>query len=213
MLADRGLPSGCLDGWAVEPKLDGWRVRVLVSPPSGLQVLTRGGMDITERIPELRLLRRQSFGFVLDGELVADAGRADDFYAIQTRLRKRREAGSLGLSFVAFDVPWLDGNDLTRWPLQARRRLLEALELPEGVTVTRQWPGPVAPRLLEYCAALGVEGVVLKRLTSPYVPGRRSPDWRKVKVATWSSEHLPRRSSEERQINRGGCAPTWRPAR
>jgi ATP-dependent DNA ligase len=64
-------------------------VRVLVSPPSELRVLTRGGMDITERVPELRPLRRQSFGFVLDGELVADAGRAHDFYAIQVRLRKR----------------------------------------------------------------------------------------------------------------------------
>jgi ATP-dependent DNA ligase len=104
MLADRGLPRGDLSGWAVEPKLDGWRVRVLVSPPSGLHVLTRGGMDVTERVPEVRALRRFSFGFVLDGELVADAGRADDFYAITVRLRKRRDAGSLGLTFAAFDL-------------------------------------------------------------------------------------------------------------
>jgi ATP-dependent DNA ligase len=75
---------------------------------------TRSAADArTERVPELRPLQRQPFGFVLDGELVADAGRADDFYAIQVRLRKRRDPNALGLSFVALDVPWFDGNNLT----------------------------------------------------------------------------------------------------
>jgi bifunctional non-homologous end joining protein LigD len=97
-----------------------------------------------------------------------------------------------------FDLPWLDGNNLTGWPLEARRTLLEAIELPEGVCVTRQWPGTSAPRLLEACAELGVEGVILKRLGSPYQPGRRSPDWRKLKVPTWSAEYMPRRASDER---------------
>ena len=125
-------------------------------------------------------MRRQSFGFVLDGELVADSGTAESFYRITPRLRKRRDAGSLGLTFVAFDLPWLADNDLTGWPLADRRKLLEALELPEGVCVTRQWPGTAARRLLEACGELSVEGVVLKRLASPYQPGSRSPDWRKT---------------------------------
>jgi ATP-dependent DNA ligase len=41
---------------------------------------------------------------------------------------------------------------------------------------------------------------MLKRLGSPYQPGRRSPDWRKLKVATWAAERMPRRSSDERRV-------------
>jgi ATP-dependent DNA ligase len=44
---------------------------------------------------------------------------------------------------------------------------------------------------------LGVEGIVMKRLASPYRPGERSPDWRKLKVEGWAAEHMPRRSSDE----------------
>jgi ATP-dependent DNA ligase len=71
------------------------------------------------------------------------------------------------LTFVAFDLPWLDGNNLTGWPLDARRKLLDVLDLPDGVCITRQWPGSTAPQALEACAELGVEGIVLKRLASP----------------------------------------------
>jgi ATP-dependent DNA ligase len=66
--------------------------------------------------------------------------------------------------------------------------------------VTRQWPGTSAAQLLEACAEQGVDGVMLKRLGSPYQPGLRSPDWRKLKVPTWAAEHLPRRSSDERRV-------------
>jgi len=56
MLADRGIPRS-LAGWCVEPKLDGWRVRVLVDAP-GVRVMTPGGVDITERVAELRRCAR-----------------------------------------------------------------------------------------------------------------------------------------------------------
>jgi len=44
---------------------------------------------------------------------------------------------------------------------------------------------------------LGVEGIVMKRLGSPYRPGERSADWRKLKVEGWAAEHLPRRSPSQ----------------
>jgi bifunctional non-homologous end joining protein LigD len=189
-LADRGIPRS-LAGWCVEPKLDGWRLRLLVDAP-GVRVLTRGGMDITDRVPELKPLRIHPVSMVLDGELVAEAGRAEDFYAITPRLRKRRDPSSPGLTFVAFDLLWLDGKPLFDWPAYQRRVLLEAVELP---AVTARRPGSEAAKSLEACADLGVEGVVLKNGDSPYRPGERSGDWRKVKVAGWAAEHMPRRSS------------------
>jgi hypothetical protein len=58
----------------------------------------------------------------------------------------------------------------------------------------------------EACADHGVESVMLKRLGSPYLPGRRSPDWRKLKVPTWAAEYLPRRSSGDLQLGPAGSA-------
>jgi bifunctional non-homologous end joining protein LigD len=196
MLADRGIPRS-LAGWVFEPKFDGWRVRVLVDAP-GVRVLTRGGMDITDRVPELKPLRIRPIPMVLDGELVAEAGRAQDFYAITPPLRKRRDAASPGLTFVAFDLLWLNGRSLVDWSCEARRALLEEVELPAGAIVTSRWPGSEAARLIEACGDLGVEGIVMKRLGSPYRPGERSSDWCKLKVGGWAEEHLPRRSSDER---------------
>jgi hypothetical protein len=197
MLADRGIPRS-LAGWVVEPKFDGWRVRVLVDAP-GVRVMTRGGMDITERVPELRPLRIHPVSMVLDGELVADGGRSQDFYALTPRLRKRRDPASPGLAFVAFDLLWLDGKSLCDWPAYQRRVLLEAVELPAAACVTARWPGSEAARLIEACDELGVEGIVLKRGDSLYRPGQRSADWRKVKVAGWAQEHMPRRGEDHRR--------------
>jgi bifunctional non-homologous end joining protein LigD len=74
MLADRGLPKGSLDYWAVEPKLDGWRATVLVDDGK-VVVRTRRGHAITEMIAGLDALARSGRRFLLDGELVAGAGR------------------------------------------------------------------------------------------------------------------------------------------
>jgi ATP-dependent DNA ligase len=74
MLADRGLPNGALDRWAVEPKLDGWRATVLVD--SGhVVVRTRRGHAITEMISGLDALASPGRRFLLGGELVAGADR------------------------------------------------------------------------------------------------------------------------------------------
>jgi len=115
--------------------------------------MTSGGMDITERVAELRPLRSHPVPMVLDGELVAEAGRAQDFYAITPRLKKRRDPSSPGLAFVAFDLLWLDGKSVVDWPCEARRELLEAVELPVGACVAKRWPGSEAARLIEASAS------------------------------------------------------------
>jgi hypothetical protein len=73
MLAERGLPTGSLDYWAVEPKLDGWRATVVVD--DGRVVGTRRGHAITEMVAGLDALAGAGRRFLLDGELVANAGR------------------------------------------------------------------------------------------------------------------------------------------
>lgn len=191
MLARQGQPAGSLDAWAVEPNLDGWRTRVLADPSllGGVKVLTRRGRDITRSVPGIEALA--GLRVVLDGELIADAGRANDFYRLAPRLSSKRFAGEI--AFMAFDALWHDGELLCTQSYEHRRALLESLQLAPPCIVVPRFSGADAPDLFVACAEQGVEGVVLKRLTSIYKPGERSSDWRKVKVPEWKDEHLLRR--------------------
>ena len=97
--------------------------------------------------------------------------------------------------FAAFDLLWVDGNDITGCSYLERRQPLEGLNLPrELVQVVPRYPGRDAGLLLAACEEQGLEGLVLKRLASRYRPGVRSSDWRKLKCAGWA-EHLERRRS------------------
>ena len=81
-----------------------------------------------------------------------------------------------------FDVLWLDGEDLTRRPLEERRGLLEPLIVPgHRVLKTLHVDGEGVP-LAQAARAQGFEGVVAKKLGTVYRPGRRSSDWRKIKL-------------------------------
>ena len=126
----------------------------------------------------------------MDGELVAGQGRAADFYGLLPSVAARRR--SEPLTFVAFDVLAFDGPVIDQ-PYCRRRARLERLALrgPAWCTVPRRH-GTVADSL-NACAEHGVEGIVAKRLDSPYRPGQRSGDWLKVKTAEWRVAHASRR--------------------
>jgi bifunctional non-homologous end joining protein LigD len=188
MLAGYGAPSGPLDRWAVEPKLDGWRALVTVADGTA-SVTSRRGRPLA--VPELAPLASVGLDVVLDGELVAAGGRMSDFYEVAPRLARRHR--STTLQFAAFDVLWLDGHLLTHLSYDDRRRLLCQLDLPHPACVVPSWPGADAPSLLEACEVEGVEGVVLKRRDAGCTPGRRSTMWRKVKCDAWRMEHAARR--------------------
>lgn len=189
MLAGYGAPGGVLEGWAAEPKLDGWRA--LVTVDDGVTVRTRRGHVLD--VPELEPLAELGPRLVLDGELVAAAGTMSDFYDVMPSVVIRRRPRRAPLTFAAFDVLWLDGELTTGLPYADRRRLLEQLDLDGAATVVPRWPGEDAQALLDACERLDVEGVVLKRLSAGYTPGRRSTAWRKVKCSTWREVHAERR--------------------
>lgn len=187
MLAGHGVPAGIISAWSAEPKLDGWRARVVVEAGE-VTVTSRRGKRL--RVPALDHLALVHDDLVLDGELVAGAGRLEDFYEVAPRLSSRRAAP---VAFVAFDVLWHDRDLLTGIAYEERRQRLLRLDLEAaGVTVVQAWPGEDAADLLDACENQGVEGIVLKRLDSPYRPGQRSYDWRKVKCRAWA-DHLRRR--------------------
>lgn len=175
-----GLPNG--PGWAFEVKWDG--VRVLADTTDGaLRLLSRNGRDVTATYPELADLAGIQ-GAVLDGEVVALAAGAPSFATLAERMgvrdpaRARRLASDNPVTYMVFDVLALYGVDLTRRPFRERRATLERLGLPGRCTLSPLYDdGAVLWAVTE---AHGLEGVVAKRLASPYQPGRRSPDWVKA---------------------------------
>jgi ATP-dependent DNA ligase len=120
VLAERGAPTSGLADWSVEPKLDGWRVTVLVdpSPCGGVAVRTRRGHGITDTVPGIAALAASAHRLVLDGELVAGAGRASDFYALAPRGAGLLRRPAPPVSIWAFDLLWLDGDLLIDRPLR-----------------------------------------------------------------------------------------------
>lgn len=189
-LASSGLPRS-IDAWTAEPKLDGWRARVAVHNGT-LTVRTRGGHDVAASVPHLDGLAAAGVSAVLDGELVAGSGRAEDFYLLAAALA-RKGKGPVAVTFVAFDVLWSDGELLTGEAQRVRRGLLDELRLAVlGTPVVPSFSWEDAPLLFTACSQLGAEGMVLKDSRAIYRPGVRSTAWRKAKVGAWR-EHLERR--------------------
>lgn len=176
--------------WAYEFKWDGMRVLARVDG-GRLQLFSRNDNDLTHSFPELRGLGEAlgSHQTLLDGEVVVlDPGGRPSFSQLQHRIHTdspasvRRMAAVHPASLVLFDLLHLDGESLLDRSYDNRRQALEGLGL-EGSSwaVTPSFTDIEGAEILRVAVDAGMEGVVAKRRTSPYRPGRRSRDWIKVK--------------------------------
>jgi ATP-dependent DNA ligase len=171
----RELPEG--DGWAYEPKWDGFR-GVLENLEGELNLWSRNGRPLLRYFPELRplgeLLPARS---ALDGEVVIVREGALDFDAMQTRLhpaesRIRRLSGEIPASYVVFDLLIWDGEPVWKRTLEERRAELERVASGFRLSPsTRELAD--ARGWLDRFESLGLDGVVAKRLALPYLPGSR----------------------------------------
>ena len=175
--------------WAFEVKWDGVRA-IAHSEPGRLRILSRNGNDVTDGYPELRPLNRVlgSHRAILDGEIVAcDSDGKPSFQLLQTRMHlrgeaaARRQAEGAPVTYMIFDLIWLDGHSLMALPYAERRTRLEALELDDAP----HWRIPESfvgqgSALLAATREQGLEGVIGKRLDSRYVSGRHGA-WAKIK--------------------------------
>ncbi|MCU1432856.1 MAG: ligase, partial [Actinotalea sp.] len=185
MLASRApsgaeLPRG--PEWSYEVKWDG--VRALADTTGdALRLQARSGRDITVTYPELAPLAELQ-GAVLDGEIVVMAGGIPSFEALAERMNVRDPSAARRLgarspvTFIAFDIVMLYGVDLTRRTFDERRATLERLSLPERILLSPTYPD--VDDLWAVTLEHGLEGVLAKRRTSTYQPGRRSSDWVKA---------------------------------
>lgn len=172
--------------WAFEVKWDGYRLAVHVEP-GGVRAVTRGGYDWTTKfgsiVAEARELGHASM--ILDGEAVVldDQGRSD-FGLLQRAVGRRPSLHDAGeIIFYAFDLLYLDGQDLRMHPLSERRQLLEPIVF--GRTSAIRFSEEVhadGDSFFKVACEHGLEGIIAKRRDAPYRSGRR-PEWLKIKCA------------------------------
>ncbi len=190
MLATGGYEPFDREGWLFEPKLDGVRT-LLYLDGEDVRLLSRRGRDQTRSYPELARVYRniKATNAVLDGEIVAtdEEGRTS-FELLQQRMNLsspadvERARKQIPVEMVAFDLLWLDGEDLTPRPLEERRGTLDSV-VHEGKGLRLIYSVPTEGRkLFDIAKEHQLEGIIGKRAASRYTPGRRSDDWRKVKI-------------------------------
>jgi ATP-dependent DNA ligase len=167
------LPPG--DGWQYEPKWDGFR-GIAENLDGEFHLWSRNARPLLRYFPELaalgELLPARS---AVDGEIVVVRDGALDFDALQMRLhpaesRVRKLSAEIPAQFVCFDVLLWDGEDLHDRPFAERRTKVEALPF----DVSPSTPDAAeAARWLDRLEVAGFDGVIAKRLDSPYLPGSR----------------------------------------
>jgi len=177
-------------------KFDGWRAQVAVAD-GRVTLRTRTGHDITAAFPELApLAAAGGRRVILDAELVClDRDGLPDFAAVGRRAAHARPATIAAAAahqparLMLFDLLHLDGDETWRRPWRERRQLLEALRLDGAAWATPRWfrAEDEGEALHAATAALGLEGIVAKRIDGRYQPGRRSAAAQKHKH--WRREH------------------------
>ena len=180
------------DNYIFEPKWDGVRCLAYVSQDE-VKLVARSGRDITDRFPEIsRPAFAASSSMVLDGELVcgdspATLGTTGSFRLIQSRIHTQ-DAFAIKLAsrhnpatYQVFDNLEVNDTPIVAHALWARmesltKHLKESDRVRHTLMVER-----TGIAMFEDLAAMGFEGIMAKALNSPYLPGQRSPYWKKVK--------------------------------
>lgn len=189
MLLHQGkrVPPFGQTGWIYELKFDGYRLIAGIEGGKA-QLATRSGGDATKWFPEVAkgLAALPGGPHILDGEVcVLDEWGRSDFNRLQERAKRRRwYAGCDPVVFCAFDLLACDGRSLIGLPVEERKvRLANLLTpAPASVLYVGHFDADHGRELFERANELKLEGLVAKRLGSPYLPGARSPDWVKCKV-------------------------------
>jgi len=168
------------DTWLHEAKWDGYRLLTTVVEDQ-VRVWSRNAIEWTERLPEIVVaIRKLKLNNAhLDGELVVlDHDRAD-FNSLQARLAGENDAK---LIYMLFDAPFLDGESLRDIPLLERKKRLSKLlgkSRHQALRFSEHHVGAGAT-MMQQAVAAGIEGIVSKRIDSPYCAGRNG-DWIKIK--------------------------------
>lgn len=176
----RAIPSGA--GWQYELKFDGIRA-LAIKNGKDVQLFSRLGNSVAERFPEVvkHLRELPCEKAMLDGEVVAlePSGRSSFQLLQMSRMPGHKPPP---IRYYAFDLLNLEGKDLTGLPLAERKDRLQAL-LPKDQDILRFSASLSGDpkKLLQQVRERGMEGLIAKKVDSPYEPGRRRGAWLKLK--------------------------------
>jgi bifunctional non-homologous end joining protein LigD len=171
------LPAGA--EWTYEVKWDGYRAEA-VKRGATVTLASRNLKNITKQYPSVVAAAAgiRARDAVLDGEIVAlDAEGRPSFQALH-----HAQTEGVAIVYYAFDLLHVDGRDLVREPLEARRAALREVLAGSAVLLSDALPG-ARDRIVQAVQAMGLEGVVAKRRRSSYAVGRRSDAWIKVRFS------------------------------
>jgi len=166
--------------WLHEVKWDGYRILAAIAEGE-VKLWSRNALPWNERVPDI-VQSLESLGLHsahLDGELVAlDARGRSDFNGLQQTLSGEAQ---LPLVYMLFDLPYLEGSDLSRVTLLERKQLLERLlaHAPNHLAFSTHAIGN-GPEVFRMATEQELEGIISKRIESAYRPGR-GDDWLKIK--------------------------------
>ena len=166
--------------WIFETKLDGYRAIAIIDSTGKARIWSRNHSPLEPKFPTVgdAVSQLKLRSTILDGEIVAlDKDGVPRFQLLQ-QWQKRPTAPVV---FYLFDLLWSDGRDITgKSIVHRRKRLQEIITAVDGIQVG----GYVESRgkyLFQLAKERGLEGIVAKRKASIYRPGKRSPDWLKIK--------------------------------
>jgi bifunctional non-homologous end joining protein LigD len=168
------LPEG--DQWEYEAKLDGYRC-LLLRDRTEVRLRSRNDKDLTRTFPSIvaaggRMPVRQA---VVDGEIVALDNRGrPSFQALQ------HPSKAQVITFFAFDLLYLNGQDLTHLSLEKRRAMLPVVADDSGIQLSLELPGS-SSQVVAAVRELELEGVIAKRRDSPYDADLQGA-WLKFKI-------------------------------
>jgi bifunctional non-homologous end joining protein LigD len=188
-------PSG--PGWLHEIKHDGFRI-LARRDAAGVRLITRAGNDFSSRFPfiAMAVAKLPVGSCLIDGEAVVCDVKG---LAVFDRIRGHGSKASAVL--CAFDLLELDGENLRRQPIEKRKELLaELLSGPQVSLVFNESFEEEGASVYRAACQLGCEGIVSKRLGSPYCSGR-SPHWVKVKN--------PNAPAVKREAEEDWGSPRW----
>ncbi len=191
-----------------EVKSDGYRMQALMkSNPFGdcaVQLLSKSKIDYTYKYGRLvNDLSKLSCDMILDGELEALEERkfeVEPGNEVEEKLsnlypgvvpnrnllsQSPLHVASVDYRYVAFDVLYFKGKSLIDIPLSERRKILRnaLIDRPDSIVLSPSFKHEDAQKLLAATQKFGLEAVVAKRETSPYLPGKRSDNWIKLKLS------------------------------
>ncbi|HEX6977215.1 MAG TPA: ATP-dependent DNA ligase [Patescibacteria group bacterium] len=197
MLAQRiGNPSEMIKKMgkvAVEPKFDGVRVQIHFKKGKKVHAFTRNLHDISEMFPELEKVGEHlnANEIILDTEGIGIDEKTKSLLDFQTTMTRRRKheinefANRIPITFYVFDVMYVNGNSLMDKPYLERREILKKVVLGNSLLRLDEEIATDNPQVISSLYAQkrkeGLEGIMVKKIDSEYVPGRTGWRWVKMK--------------------------------